>query len=65
MDHKKPEKEVRHEHLDGMAVQGNQAKENYAEHLARVTPDADHNKALLQAHYKALHNIDPDYTDHH
>jgi hypothetical protein len=32
-----------------------QEKENYAEHLARVIPDADHSKALLKAHYKALH----------
>ena len=32
-----------------------QEKENYAEHLARVIPDADHSKALLQAQYKTLH----------
>ena len=34
------------------------AKENYAEHLARATPDADQNKALLQARYKALHDTE-------
>ncbi|MCB1688549.1 MAG: hypothetical protein KDI33_08690 [Halioglobus sp.] len=32
-----------------------QEREDYAEHLARVLPDADHSRALLQAHYKALH----------
>lgn len=42
-----------------------QANESYAEHLARVMPDADNSKALLQAHYKALHHADPDYTDTH
>ena len=36
-----------------------QEKENYAEHLARVIPDADHSKALLQAHYKTLHTDQP------
>ncbi len=40
-------------------------REDYAEHLARVTPDADRNKALLQARYRALHDEDPDHPDSH
>ncbi len=38
-----------------------QAKQSYADHLARVIEDADadHSKALLQAHYKALHTDPP------
>jgi hypothetical protein len=40
-------------------------REDYAEHLARVTPDADRNKALLQARYKALHDAEPDNADSH
>jgi hypothetical protein len=43
-----------------MDVTDKQANESYAEHLARVMPDADNSKALLQAHYKALHHADPD-----
>ena len=42
---------------------GEQEKENYAEHLARVIPDADHSKALLQAHYKALQSPQPSIND--
>jgi hypothetical protein len=34
--------------------------ENYAEHLARVMPDADSSKALLKARYKALHDAEDD-----
>lgn len=37
-------------------------REDYAEHLAKVTPDADRNKAALQARYRALHQ-DPDNPD--
>lgn len=49
----------------GMDVMGEQANESYAEHLARVMPDADNSKALLQAHYKALHDANPDNTGTH
>lgn len=41
--------------LRTLASVGRQTGEGYAEHLARVTQDADHSKALLQAHYRALH----------
>lgn len=44
-------------HLQWMAEMGRQTSEGYAQHLARLTPDADHSKALLQAHYKALHAV--------
>jgi hypothetical protein len=37
--------------------------ENYAEHLARVTPDANSSKALLQARFKELHDIEHDDTN--
>lgn len=47
------------------APQGKHAREDYAGHLARVTPDADRNKALLQARYRALHDVDPDHPDSH
>lgn len=43
------------QHLRWMARTGRQAGESYAEHLARVTQDADRSKALLQARYRALH----------
>jgi len=42
-------------HLQWIAQMGRQASESYAEHLARVTQDADLSKALLQARYRALH----------
>jgi hypothetical protein len=44
-------------HLQWMAEMGRLTSESYAEHLARVTQDADHSKALLQARYRALHAI--------
>ena len=43
-------------HLHWMALMGKHVSENYAAHLARVTQDADHSKALLHAHYKARHH---------
>lgn len=43
--------------------QADPATENYAEHLARVTPDADSSKALLKARYKALHHPEDDHAD--
>jgi hypothetical protein len=43
--------------------QDDPATENYAEHLARVMPDADSSKALLKARYKALHDAEHDDTD--
>lgn len=36
-------------------------REDFAGHLARVTSDADRNKALLQARYKALHDAYPEH----
>lgn len=50
---------------EGQELHGDQEREDYAEHLARVTPDADQNKALLQARYKALHDADPENPDTH
>jgi hypothetical protein len=44
-------------HLQWVAEMGCQASEGYAQHLARLTPDADRSKDLLQAHYKALHAV--------
>ncbi len=43
--------------------QGEPTTENFAEHLTRVTPNADSSKALLKARYKALHDVEHD-TDH-
>ena len=42
-------------HLQWIAEMDRQASEGYAQHLARVMQDADQSKALLQAHYRALH----------
>ncbi len=50
-------------HLQWMAEMGRQASEGYAQHLARLTPDAGYSKALLQAHYKALHAVADSQSD--
>ncbi len=42
-------------HLEQVAGTAHPVGEAYAEHLARVTPDADCSRALLQANYRALH----------
>lgn len=52
-------------HLQRMAGMRRQASEGYEQHLARLTPDADHSKALLQAHYKALHAVADSQGDTH
>jgi hypothetical protein len=46
-------------------TRGEAEREHYAEHLAKVTPDADHNKALLQARYRALHGAEQDSPEQH
>jgi len=43
--------------------QGEPTTENFAEHLTRVTPNADSSKALLKARYKALHHPEDDHAD--
>jgi hypothetical protein len=40
----------------GQKSPGNHTREDYAAHLARVTPDAEGNRALLLARYRALHD---------
>jgi hypothetical protein len=57
MDHKKNESTVQGPPppKEGRKQSGNHAREDYAGHLARVTPDAEGNKARLQARYRALH----------
>ena len=42
----------------GQEPPGDHAREDYAAHLARVTPDPEGNKALLLARYRALHDGD-------
>ena len=59
---KKPSDAVDNSRPQQNKPSGQQEKENYAEHLARVIADADHSKALLQAHYKALHSAPADST---
>lgn len=46
-----------HRHLPSMPAMGRRDGESYAEHLSRVTQDADDARALLQAHYRALHAL--------
>lgn len=46
-----------HRHLPSMPALGRHDGETYAEHLSRVTQDADYARALLQAHYRALHAV--------
>jgi len=57
MDHKKNDNAVQGPPAPGAGREqsGNPAREDFAGHLARVTPDAEGNKALLQARYRALH----------
>jgi len=65
MDNKKPEHmtdEVWLQYLQWMELTGRPLHGNYAEHLARARADADRNKALLQAHYRALHDAEPSHS---
>ena len=43
---------------EGQEPPGNHARGDYAAHLARVTPNAEFNKALLLARYRALRDGD-------
>jgi len=43
---------------EGQESPGDHTREDYATHLARVTPAAEGNKALLLARYRALHDGD-------
>jgi hypothetical protein len=53
------------EHAKKSDTRDEPATENYAEHLARVTPDPECSKALLKARYKALHDAEHSGTDTH
>ena len=42
------------QHLDWMSVGGEQVKENFSRHLARVKEDANRCEALLEQHQEVL-----------
>jgi hypothetical protein len=54
MDHDKKDRAAPAARHSPAAKRENPDREDYAEHLARATPDADRNKALLKARYRAL-----------
>ena len=60
MDHKKDENGAPGSPApkEGQEPPDDHAREEYAAHLARVTPDAEGNKALLLARYRELHEGD-------
>ena len=60
---REPEEISLQERKDETDSQGEPSTESYAEHLARVTPNADSSKALLKARYKARHDAEQD-ADH-
>jgi len=57
---REPEKTSLQEREEDTDSRGEPSTENYAEHLARVTPNADSSKALLKARYKARHDAEQD-----